>query len=1106
MRNAVDIAAWLRELGLERYEQAFRDNAIDAEVLPELTDADLEKLAVLLGHRKKLLKAIADLGDGTGIVVRASGKLTLPHPAGATIAAGERRQVTVLFADLCGFSRLSRERDAEEMHALLNRYFSAVDGVVQSYGGTVDKHIGDAVMAVFGAPVAHGNDPERAVHAALEIHRAVATLEPPLESHIGLASGQVVASETGSETHQEYTVTGESVNLAARLQDLAGPGETLVSDALVTGLAGRLDATPLDEVAVDGWDSPVRVWHLDGIKTEGTGSARHLFVGRRAELAQFKGVLAACREAGTGQTVYVRGEAGIGKTRLVDEFQALAEAVGFACHTGLVLDFGTGKGQDAIRSVVRSLLGIAPGAVKELRQAATDQAIAEGLLDEEHRPYVNDLLDLNQPVALRSLYDAMDNAARNAGKRATVAKLVRRTSATKPLLVRIEDVQWADQLVLDYLTALSRTVVDCPAVLVATSRIEGDPLDQAWRWKTAGASLVTVDLGPLCVADAETLAADYGSTSDTFLAACVSRAGGNPLFLDQLLRGASEALESALPGSVQSVVQARLDALAPADKEALRAASVMGQRFTLAALQSVTCDPDYSCARLIQHGLVRPEGEGYLFAHALVRDAVYGSLLAERRRELHRRTAAWFAEQDPVLHAEHLDKGGDEAAAMAYLTAGRVQAESYHNARALELVMRGREIATERDDRFALTLYLGELLLSDGRNDESMAVMQEAHELADSNAERCKALIGLAAGLRLADDLEGAWQCLDEAESMAQGTGFDHDLSRLHHLRGNLCFPLGKVEDCRREHQQALAYARMVGSVDLEAQALGGIGDAEYARGHLVSAQEYCAQCISISRAHGLGAIEAAHAPMMGGGGTLFYCNDLSEALKVNHRGIEMGELTGHHRAILQSSIGAAQIMIDRCQPDQALQYIERVMEIADRFGLRRFEARALGLRAKVSLERGNRAEAAVQARRAREISQETGPKYCGPAVTAVLIRATGNPDEAAEAIEQAERLLAEGCVSHNYFEYYIEMIEHALEERHWDDVERRCRALEDYTRSEPLPRTDYFVARGRALAALGRGQRNETTARELQRLRDEGARIGLAIALPAIDKALASF
>ena len=658
---------------------------------------------------------------------------------------------------------------------------------------------------------------------------------------------------------------------------------------------------------------------------------------------------------------------------------------------------------------------------------------------------------------------------------------------------------------LDYLAALSRTLGDCVAILVATSRVEGDPLDQAWRGKTGGTPLATIDLGPLQSADAEALAADYGAVSGAFLAECISRSGGNPLFLDQLLRSAGETPDGALPGSVQSVVQARLDALAPGDKDAILAASVMGQRFTLAALQFVTDDPAYDCARLIQHALVRPEGEGYLFAHALVRDAVYGTLLSDRRRDLHRRAAARFAEQDPVLHAEHLDKAEDEAAAMAYLAASRAQAESYRLASALELVKRGREIATGRSDRFALTLHLGELLLSEGRTDESLAVMEDAQALAESPAERCKALIGLAAGRRLADDIEGAWQCLDDAETLAQGEDFDRDLSRLHHLRGNLCFPLGKVEDCRRAHQQALAYARKVGSVELEAQALGGIGDAEYARGHLVSAQEYLDQCIAISKAHGLGAIESAYIPMVGGGGTLFYSNDLLGAERTNLRGIEMGELTGHSRAVLQSSVGAAQIMVDRCRFAEALQYIGRVMEISERFGLRRFEPRALGLKARVLLARGDSAEAAAQARRARDISRETGPKYCGPAVSAVLIRATDDPDEAKEVIAQTERLLAEGCISHNYFEYHLEMIEYALEGRRWDDVERHCRALEDYTRGEPLPRTDYFIARGRTLAAVGCGQGDETTVRDLQRLRDDGEQAGLAIALPAIDRALSS-
>ena len=865
-----DVRQWLEDLGLGKYAETFAAHEVDAEILAELDDADLKELGLPLGPRKKILRAIASRAQTGGSTSRPTAE-----PASQQLA-GERRQVTVLFADLCGFSRLSRERDAEEVHAILNRYFDAVDGVVQDYGGRVDKHIGDAVMAVFGAPVAHGNDPERAVLAALDIHRVIGELEPPLTSHIGLASGQVVASGTGSAAHREYTVTGESVNLAARLQDLAEPGETYLSDALATGLAGQVDATALDPVSVDGWDSPVRPWRLLGLKTGDAGAERRVFVGRRAELAQFEGALAACDDGGTGQTLHVRGEAGIGKTRLVDEFEALAGAKGFVCHTGLVLDFGTGKGQDAIRALVRSLLGISPGSTKASRQAAADEAMAAGLLDEDYRPHLNDLLDLKQPMELRSLYDAMDNAMRNAGKCAAMAELVRRTSATRPLLLRIEDLHWADRLVIDHVASLSRVAADCATILVVTSRVEGDPLDDAWRGSTAGAPLSTIDLGPLRKADAEALAAEYGSARNTFLTECVSRSGGNPLFLDQLLRGAGEALEGALPGSVRSVVQARLDALAGADKEALQAASVMGQRFTLQALRSVTGDPEYDCARLVQHALVRPEGEGYLFAHALVRDAVYGSLLTGHRRDLHRRTASWFADRDPVLNAEHLDEAEHETAAAAYLAAGRLQAASYRVARALALIERGTEIATDREDRFALNHYLGELLLSDGQMDQAKTALRKALAVAVSDGERAKALIGEAAALRLTDDLEGAWQRLEDAEPMARNAGSDHDLSRLYHLRGNLCFPMGRIEECRRAHMSALECARRVGSAELEANALGGIGDAEYARGHLVSAQEFTGRCVSISQAHGFGAIEAANLPMIGGGGTLFYCNDLA--------------------------------------------------------------------------------------------------------------------------------------------------------------------------------------------------------------------------------------
>ena len=413
---ASDLAAWLRGLGLERYEATFRANDVDADVLPELSDADLERLGLSLGHRKKLLKAIAGLGDGgTG---RPEPPPALPAAAGAE---GERRQVTVLFCDLVDYTRLTRELGAEAVHDMTDRFFRLADGVIERFGGAVDKHIGDCVMAVFGAPVAHGNDPERAARAALAIQGAMPELSSEfgceLNVHVGIASGQVVASRGAG--HKTYSITGDSVNLASRLTDAAPAGAIFVSDAVRHMLSPGLACQEAGTLAVKGMTEPVRAWRLIGF--DETAPKPPPFVGRQAELAQFRGMLGACRDAGAGQVVVVRGEAGIGKTRVVEEFQALAATAGFAYHVALVLDFGAGIGEDAIRALVRSLLGLTMSADLAAAQAAVEQALAKGLVSDDRRVHLNDLLDLPQPPALRALYDAMDNATRNRGNQVTTA-------------------------------------------------------------------------------------------------------------------------------------------------------------------------------------------------------------------------------------------------------------------------------------------------------------------------------------------------------------------------------------------------------------------------------------------------------------------------------------------------------------------------------------------------------------------------------------------------------------------------------------------------------------------------------------------------------------
>ena len=391
----MDIAAWLRSLDLQQYEAAFREHAVDAEILPSLTSQDLKELGVTpIGHRRKLLDAIAALrGD------HREGLGGPPAPASqpATLV-GERRQVAVLFADLAGYTRLSSELDPEDVQAMLSTFFEATDRIVAEHGGAVDKHIGDCVMAVFGAPMAYGNDATRAARAALAIRDAMPALAKglgrPIGVHIGIASGEVVASDVGGARHRTYTVTGESVNLASRLTAAAKPGEILVSTATHEAVADRMECAAADDLKVKGFPEPVRTWRLVGPRQANAVAPPRPFVGREQERRQFSAALGACVDSHRGQTIHVRGEAGIGKTRLVEEFRRAAAATGFTCHGAQVLDFGTGAGRDAIGSLVRSLLGVPPSATEEEVRKGLRGAVGAGLTEPDRAVFLHDLLAL----------------------------------------------------------------------------------------------------------------------------------------------------------------------------------------------------------------------------------------------------------------------------------------------------------------------------------------------------------------------------------------------------------------------------------------------------------------------------------------------------------------------------------------------------------------------------------------------------------------------------------------------------------------------------------------------------------------------------------------
>jgi class 3 adenylate cyclase len=333
----MDVAAWLRSLGLEQYEPLLRENEIDQEVLPELTDADLEKLGVPMGHRKRLVRAIARLNAAEQAPAAAS------PPAGERRTEAERRQLTVMFCDLVGSTALSARLDPEDLRAVISAYHRCVAAVIAPAGGFVAKYMGDGVLAYFGYPRADEHDAERAVRAGLALVEAVAGLDTaaaaPLQARVGIATGLVVVGDLiGEGAAQEQGVVGETPNLAARLQGLAAPGTVLIGPSTRRLTGGLFDYEDMGAVEIKGLAAPViasRVLRESAVESrfEALRAARTPLVGRNDELAMLQRRWQQARN-GEGCVVLVSGEPGIGKSRLA---QTLLERFSGEPHTRLRL-------------------------------------------------------------------------------------------------------------------------------------------------------------------------------------------------------------------------------------------------------------------------------------------------------------------------------------------------------------------------------------------------------------------------------------------------------------------------------------------------------------------------------------------------------------------------------------------------------------------------------------------------------------------------------------------------------------------------------------------------------------------------------------------------
>ncbi|HET9693566.1 MAG TPA: AAA family ATPase, partial [Steroidobacteraceae bacterium] len=677
-----------------------------------------------------------------------------------------------------------RDLDIEQARTREVAFAREVTTVIERFGGRVDRAVSGEALAVFGLEPLSGNEAARAARAALAL--VTDSRADGIAVACGIDAGQVLPSSA----EDRVPVGGHTVAAARDLARAAGSGEVLVSDGMLERMRDQFDH---EAARVVGVPSAHRITaHRDG------GGARRPFVGRRAELALLTSLLERVSGSRRGRVVVVRGEPGIGKSAIIESLLQAASERGVTSCMAPVFDFGQTTLERPIPTLAARLLGLEPGRVDVDTGGKLEAAVSAGLVGPEDRLFLSELLGATASEA--GCLAGMDGTARERGRALALHRLAQRVAAA-PLLIVVEDAHWAEPAELAALADLAAALSSQPVLMVLSVRADDDPLDPAWRARIRGCPMTTLDLAPLDQDECRELAAAHGDWPPELLERCLDLAGGHPLFLEQLLR-ASASGDRLLPGSVRALLLRRIERLEPGTQQALQAAAVLGHRFALEALRHLLGAPAFDAGALEASGLVVTDADERRFAHALIRDAVYESLLGSTRRELHRRAAAWFAPRDAGLGADHLAAAGDAAASAAYARAAGEQLQACRLERALVYAERACELAHDPAQHAAARATLGDVELGLGRAGQACDRYRNAIELAGDAEGRARGWLGLATALRILDRHEEALAALEHAARDLDP--HDHRRqARLWTLRGNLHFPRGELDLCLESHRRA---------------------------------------------------------------------------------------------------------------------------------------------------------------------------------------------------------------------------------------------------------------------------------------------------------------
>ncbi|MDH5673061.1 MAG: AAA family ATPase [Myxococcales bacterium] len=1031
----------------------------------------------------------------------------------------ERRQLTVMFCDLADSTAMSQSLDPEDLGELNRAYQDAATAAIERFGGYVARYMGDGVLAYFGYPHAHEDDPERAVRAALSLIDAVQALsleqgaDKGVELHVraGIATGRVVVGElVGEAAAQERTVVGETPNLAARLQSLAAPDNVVVSGATCALLGDRFVLEDLGARTLKGFNQPQRAYRVDHARARAETTTAPApgrdgstpLSGRDVELMLLLDRWERAR-SGDGQVMLLCGEAGFGKTRLSTE---LCRRV--SPEAAAVVRFETSAFHEgsALYPVLQSLLrraGIHEHADAETRRLELEHFLAASAEDPRAAVAVlAPLLSLATPDDYPEV--KLEAAARmERAFEILQAELVQRAHSG-PLLLIGDGLHAADPTTLSFIDRLVELAPQHAMLALLTYR---PPLERGWSSRR---NVGVLDLGRLRRADVEAIAhaiAGDPPIAEAVLALVAERTDGVPLFVEELTRalvasgdlveraGRRELFDrrrlAAIPATVQDSLMARLDRMGEA-KALAQVAAVVGRQVSSAVLAHMLDRPaselEAAIEPLVEGQVLTCSRSGgsalYTFRQALLRDAAYESLLLSRRKQLHGRAAAALTSLDPELQAREPELFGHH-----HSLAGQ-------HAEALDCFGQAATLAQQRSAHAEAMAHARAAL-------EALSQLPVVERDSDALLGRRLSLsLALAASARLCERFDDALAALDSAGRLAREHGRLAELTQVHALRGGIYFLQGRADESLQEQRKALDVAVETGGAERVAQAHGGLGDAFYQSGDIQSAIVHFERCIEISRQHGFDGITAAHLPMLGV--MHVFMMEVRRGERLSREGVEIAARCKHLRAMMVAGGVLAETLYEIGDIEEAEKHRQQYMEIAQQLGAATFMAFGQLYRGRYLAFAGQYDEAREYADRAETYGrggaffQSLMPFVCG-----IRVASAESLEQFESELAGAREVIASSGGNFGLFWYFPLLIEGALLTAQWSEVEQLIEQLLIRPFATGARGLTYCVERARALMQWARGGPSDARRALLVELLERAQSAPLRTQVPLLEAAL---